>query len=711
MTSCRKFFLDFETYSSVDITKYGSFKYIDSDDFEILLIACAFDDEPIQVYTWEEFTMIFDDGVFFDEHTVKVAHNCAFERGCLNKVLNRYTEPSQWQDTMIMASMNGLPLKLEAVGAALNLQNQKLKEGEDLIRYFSKPAKNGGRHLPEDAPEKWERFKEYCKRDVEVERTLYYMLNNYPVTPTERKVFELDARINERGVLVDHDLAAAAVAIDTEFKDAHSREMFALTGLDNPNSTTQLKRWLKDNGIETETLDKNIVAELTESTASETVKKVLTLRTQLSKTSTTKYDTLLKAENKDGRVRGILMYYGAGRTGRWAGRIFQPQNLPQNHLTNIGDVRELLRMRDLEMLEMTFDNVPDILSQLIRTALIAKPGHTFLIADYSAIEARVIAYLAGEQWRMDVFKNGGDIYCSSASQMFKVPVEKHGINGHLRQKGKVAELACGYGGGVGALKAFGADKMGLTDEEMQDIVNSWRQASPKIPKFWRSIEDAAKCALNHKGRIAEYWAAYGDDAENLHIHLVCFNSAGTADHGAFMLMKIPNDTKIFFCTVVGIVGGLIAELMGGWTNDVIALFVFMGIDLITGIAVATVFKKSNKSESGAYNSKAGFIGLCRKFAIVLVIIVAHFADVLLEVDFIRSAAIIAYISNELVSIIENVGLMGVPIPSKLKQAIEILRDKTDGTDKSDDEINIPCGDGKTSFVIEDTEDTEETEDN
>lgn len=500
MTSCRKFFVDLETYSSVDLKKYGAFRYVDSDDFEILLIACAYDHDPVQVYTWDEFTMLFDGGVFTDEHTVKIAHNCAFERNGLGKALRTYMNPSQWQDTMIMASMNGLPLSLDAVGAALNLKNQKLKEGENLIRYFCKPTKDGTRHLPEDAPDKWERFKEYCKRDVEVERSIYYALSNYPVTPTERKVFELDARINERGILVDHDLADAAVEIDNEFKSLHTREMQRLTGLENPNSVTQLKGWLQDNGITVDSLGKNVISEIVEGVSSETVKKALNLRTQLSKTSTTKYDTLLKAENKDGRVRGILMYYGAGRTGRWAGRLFQPQNLPQNHLTNIGDVRKMLRQRDLDMLEMTFDNVPDILSQLIRTALIAKPGHTFLIADYSAIEARVIAYLAGEQWRMDVFKNGGDIYCSSASQMFKVPVEKHGVNGHLRQKGKVAELACGYGGGVGALKAFGADKMGLTEEEMQDIVNSWRLASPTIPKFWRSIEMAAKNALEHKGR-------------------------------------------------------------------------------------------------------------------------------------------------------------------------------------------------------------------
>lgn len=511
-TSCKRhrLLIDLETYSSEDISKAGAFKYVEAPDFEILLLAYAWDAGPVRVLDLtlsverEKAQKVF--AAVLNPAVIKVAHNSAFERACLTKHLGRDLPPEEWEDTMILAAMNGLPMSLDAAGAALQLKDQKIKEGTSLISYFCKPCKptitNGGRtrNLPRHAPDRWMNFIEYCRRDVEVEQDIYYRLRNYTVTPFERRVWALDARINERGVLVDTELAEAAVAVDEAFTEDHAAEMQQLTGLDNPNSVAQLKDWLNMKGIQADSLNKTIVEELKAAAIDPTTRRVLELRQLLGKTSTTKYTAMLNAAGQDHRVRGLLQYYGAGRTGRWAGRLVQVQNLPQNHLDGIDKVRELVRQRDLETLEMCFDSVPDVLSQLIRTAFIAKPGHTFLVADYSAIEARVIAYLAGEKWRMDVFAQGGDIYCSSASQMFKVPVVKHGVNGHLRQKGKIAELACGYGGGVGALKAFGADKMGLSEEEMQDIVTQWRAASPTIPKFWRDTERAAKQALETPGR-------------------------------------------------------------------------------------------------------------------------------------------------------------------------------------------------------------------
>ncbi len=501
----------------MDISKAGAFKYVESDDFEIMLLAYAWNDGPVQVIdlkqqeTFEGFD--FDahrelNGVIaglLDPDTIKVAHNSAFERACLTKHLGQDLPPEEWEDTMILAAMNGLPMSLDAAGAALQLKDQKIKEGTALINYFCKPCRptinNGGRtrNLPEHAPDKWDRFVEYCRRDVEVEQAIYYRLHRFPVTDFERRIWALDARINERGVLVDTDLAQAAIDVDEDFTTTHAAEMQRLTGLENPNSVSQLKDWLAAVGIQVDSVNKTTVQDLQKTATDPTTRRVLELRQQLGKTSTKKYQSMLAAAGKDDRVRGIMQYYGAGRTGRWAGRIVQPQNLPQNHLDQIDKVRELVRLRDLETLELAFDNVPDVLSQLIRTALIAKPGHTFLVADYSAIEARVIAYLAGEKWRLETFANGGDIYCSSASQMFGVPVVKHGVNGHLRQKGKVAELACGYGGGVNAMLNFGADKMGMTEDEMRAIVTQWRLASPTIPKFWRDTEKAAKQALQRPG--------------------------------------------------------------------------------------------------------------------------------------------------------------------------------------------------------------------
>lgn len=508
----RRLFVDIETYSSTDI-KAGAFKYVEAPDFEIILVAYAWDDDPVQVLdmtrpapkhellVWGKIAE-----ALLDPAVVKVAHNSAFERAAFSRYLRRDLPPEQWEDTMILAAMNGLPMSLDDAGAALQLRDQKIKEGTALISYFCKPCKptvaNGGRtrNLPKHATDKWERFVEYCRRDVEVCQGIYQRLSRFPVPEWERKVWALDARINERGVLIDPEMVEAAIAVDEAFREEHTAELQKLTGLDNPNSVAQLKGWLEGVGVSVDSLNKATVTDLRASVPDPTTRRVLELRQLLGKTSTKKYEAMELSAGADHRVRGLLQYYGAGRTGRWAGRLVQVQNLPQNHLDHIGEVREIVRHRDLETLEMLFDNVPDVLSQLIRTAFIAKPGHTFLVSDYAAIEARVIAYLAGEKWRMDVFANGGDIYCSSASQMFKVPVVKHGVNGHLRQKGKIAELACGYGGGVKALLAFGADKMGLTEEEMQDIVTQWRQASPTIPKFWRDTENAAKKALETPGR-------------------------------------------------------------------------------------------------------------------------------------------------------------------------------------------------------------------
>lgn len=502
-------FLDIETYSSEDIKSAGLYRYAEADDFEVLLIQYAFGDDPVRVLDLKDpadndralnlATAIIDPDI------VKVAHNAAFERTCLGRWTGRYLPPEEWIDTMILCSYNGLPASLDQAGAALNLPEQKLAEGKALINYFCRPCKptkaNGGRtrNLPEHAPEKWERFKVYGRRDVEVEREIYRRLIKTPVTPTEERVRCLDARIVERGVMIDRDFVAAAIDVDTTYREQAEAEMRQLTGLPNPNSPAQLKAWLQAAGIPVDCLDKKAVSELLGSAKDKTVRRVLTLRQHLGKTSTTKYPAMERAACRDGRVRWLLQYYGAARTGRWAGRLVQVQNLPQNHLDDIGDARELVRSRDLESLELLYDNIPDTLSQLIRTAFVAKPGHTFLVADYHAIEAVCIAYLAKEAWRLDVFATHGKIYEASYSQAFGVPFESVKKGSPERQKGKIMELALGYGGGPSALLAFGADKLGLSTEELQTLVDKWRAASPKICAMWRECEKAAKAALASPG--------------------------------------------------------------------------------------------------------------------------------------------------------------------------------------------------------------------
>lgn len=519
MVERRRLTIDLETFSSADITKAGAFKYVESPDFEIILLAYAWDDGPVrcidltkrttvttpeQQKAAEELAAVI--GGITDPEVIKIAHNSAFERAALSKWLKRDLPPEKWEDTMVMAAMNGLPQSLDAAGAALELQEQKIKEGTLLINYFCKPCRptiaNGGRtrNLPEHAPDKWGRFCGYCVRDVEVCQRIYSRLSGYQVTDFERQVWALDARINERGVKIDPELVEAAVAIDGEHTAHKREEMQRLTGLDNPNSVAQLKDWLGAVGLECESLNKESIEELKAKATDPTTRRVLELRQLLGKTSVTKYTAMQTAACGDDRVRGLLQYYGAGRTGRWAGRLVQVQNLPQNHLDNIGQVREIVKQKDLDMLELLYDSVPDVLSQLIRTAFVAESGCTFLVADYSAIEARVIAYLAGEKWRQEVFAGSGKIYEASYAKAFHVPIESVKKGSPERQKGKIMELALGYGGGPNALVAFGADKMGLSADELQELVNAWRAASPTIPRLWRRVEDAAKKALQLPGR-------------------------------------------------------------------------------------------------------------------------------------------------------------------------------------------------------------------
>lgn len=499
--------LDLETYSSADLAKTGVHKYVEAPDFEILLMSYALDNSPVQLW---DFTQ---DGVppwladlLTDPEVAKVAHNYQFERACLNKALGIYTPPEQWIDTMHLAAMNGLPMTLEAAGAALQLEQQKLDTGKALIRYFCKPCAptkaNGGRtrNLPEHAPEKWELFKEYCLRDTEAEREIFRRLLGTKTTPTERRVEYLDARINERGIGIDLDFAAKAIGMDETFKARHMAEMQELTGLENPNSVTQLKTWLGTRGLNPSSLDKKALADLMGTVTDPTTKRVLQLRQMLGKSSTAKYTAMQTATCEDGRIRGTLQYYGAGRTGRWAGRLLQVQNLPQNHLDHIDMIREIVKSGDLEGLELLYDNIPDVLSQLIRTAIVADPGKTFLVADYHAIEAVCIAYLSGERWRLDVFAGDGKIYEASYAQAFGVPKDSVKKGSPERQKGKIMELALGYGGGPSALLAFGADKLGLDADQLQELVDKWRAASPAITDMWRACEKAAKAAIRCPGR-------------------------------------------------------------------------------------------------------------------------------------------------------------------------------------------------------------------
>lgn len=520
MEKIRELSIDLETFSDREIKKCGVYKYAESDNFEILLFGVSVNGGDVVVYDLACGDVLPEEIVdaLVDDTVIKWAFNATFERVCLSYWIKRhypekfksysvpedtvgdYLNPASWRCSMIWSAYMGLPLSLEAVGAVLRLEDQKMKEGKDLIRYFCMPCSptksNGGRtrNLPTDAPDKWRIFKSYNKRDVEVEMGIKEKLHKFPVPDFVWDEYHLDQQINDRGILIDLQLVNNSIAFDERSKGEIASEMQSRTDIENPNSTVQVKAWLADHGLETDTLGKKAVAELIKK-APENLAEVLSLRQQLAKSSVKKYQAMQNSACNDGRSRGMFQFYGANRTGRWAGRLIQLQNLPQNHMEDLAEARELVRQGDYESMSLFYDDIPDTLSQLIRTAFIAKPGYKFYVADFSAIEARVIAHLAGETWRAEVFKNGGDIYCASASQMFHVPVVKHGINGHLRQKGKIAELALGYGGGVGALKAMGALDMGIPEEELQSLVDAWRQSNPHIVSMWWDFDSAIKSTI------------------------------------------------------------------------------------------------------------------------------------------------------------------------------------------------------------------------
>ena len=515
--------IDLETYSDVDISKCGAYKYVESDNFEILLFGVSVDNEPVVVYDLTAGDEIPTEilAALSDDNVTKWAFNASFERVCLSNWLRKhhpeyfktyksegdpvqnYLDPTSWKCTLVWSAYMGLPLSLEGVGAVLKLQDQKMKEGKDLIKYFCCPCKptkvNGGRtrNLPEHAPDKWEIFKAYNRRDVEVELAIKQKLLKFPVPDTVWSEYHIDQEINDRGIMLDMDMVENAIAFDEKSKSSLMISMQNITNLDNPNSVAQMKQWLSENGIETESLGKKDVAGLIKETDGD-ITAALKLRLQLAKSSVKKYQAMQNAVCKDGRAHGMFQFYGANRSGRWAGRLIQLQNLPQNHMPDLEEARELVRIGDYDTLDMLYDDIPDTLSQLIRTAFIARPGYKFIVSDYSAIEARVLAHLAGEAWRSKVFAEGKDIYCASASQMFGVPVEKHGVNSHLRQKGKIAELALGYGGSVGALKSMGALEMGLTEEELQPLVDSWRTSNPMITAFWWDVDKAVKTTIKQR---------------------------------------------------------------------------------------------------------------------------------------------------------------------------------------------------------------------
>ena len=501
--------IDLETYSDQPLAKSGVYRYVESPDFEILLFAYSMDGGPVQQIDLACGEKIPPEilAALEDETVTKWAFNANFERICLSHFLGYptgdYLKPDSWKCSMAWAAYMGLPLSLEGAGAVLGLEKQKLSEGKDLIKYFCQPCaptKSNGqrtRNLPKHSPDKWLAFKRYNIRDVETEMSIQARLSKYPVPDSVWEEYHLDQEINDRGVGLDMELVRQAIQMDGRSRSELTQAMKELTSLDNPNSVQQMKQWLADNGMETDTLGKKAVAELLK-TAPPQLQKVLTLRQQLAKSSVKKYQAMETAVCADSRARGMFQFYGANRTGRWAGRIIQMQNLPQNHLDDLSEVRSLVRAGDFDAVEMLYEDVPDTLSQLIRTAFVPQGDRKFIVADFSAIEARVIAWLAGEKWRQDVFAEGKDIYCASASQMFGVPVVKHGVNGHLRQKGKIAELALGYGGSVGALKAMGALEMGLSEDELPALVSAWRQANPKIVQFWWAVDRAVMDAVTRK---------------------------------------------------------------------------------------------------------------------------------------------------------------------------------------------------------------------
>lgn len=497
--------IDIETYSSNDISGCGVYKYAEAEDFAILLFAYSCDYGPVEIIDLASGEKLPDHiyKALSDPKILKTAFNATFERICLSKYFGLYLTSDQWECTMVRSAMLGLPLSLAAVGKVLNLEDQKMDEGKALIRYFSvpcKPTKTNGiriRNLPEHAPDKWDVFKKYCKRDVEVENAIRQKTAAFRILPAEKELYDIDQRINDRGVMLDMQMVNNAIRMSLIYSGRLTAEAAELTGLDNPNSVAQLKGWLEqETGNEVKSLNKKDIPDIIKSADAEHVQRLLSIRQELGKTSVKKYEAMSKAVCEDDRVRGLLQFYGASRTGRWAGRLVQVQNLPQNHIEDLDFARSLVFRGDLDMLELCYGNVPDTLSQLIRTAFIAKPGHTFIVSDFSAIEARVIAWLAGEAWRLEVFRTHGKIYEASASMMFHVPVESITKTDPRRQKGKIAELALGYQGGVGAMKTMGGEKMGLSEDEMKEIVTHWRSANPAIVGLWDEVQAAAMQAIS-----------------------------------------------------------------------------------------------------------------------------------------------------------------------------------------------------------------------
>lgn len=521
--------IDLETYSSVDLKKSGVYPYAESSDFEILLFAYAVNEGAVQVVDIACGEEVPDEilQALTDDTVTKWAYNSQFERVCLSYWLRKnypqyfssysiaedsvgnYLDPTSWKCSRIWGAYMGLPLSLKGIGAVLKLDEQKMEEGSGLIKYFCKPCrptkKNGGRtrNLPMHDPEKWVLFKKYNKRDVEVELAIKEKLAKFPVPDFVWDEYHLDQEINDRGILLDMHFVEQAITVDAQTKVYLHSKIQEQTGLENPNSVVQMKGWLSDNGVQAESLNKKAVKALI-SDSEDHIADVLSYRQQLAKSSVSKYTAMQNAVCADGRARGMFQFYGANRSGRWAGRLIQLQNLPQNHMDDLEEARNLVCDGNFDALEMLYDNIPNVLSELIRTAFIPKPGYKYIVSDFSAIEARVLSFLAGEQWRVDVFKAGKDIYCESASQMFGVAVVKNGINGHLRQKGKIAELALGYGGSVGALKAMGALDMGLSEDELQPLVNAWRSSNPHITQLWWDIDAAVKKAVMYKTSVQSH---------------------------------------------------------------------------------------------------------------------------------------------------------------------------------------------------------------
>lgn len=497
--------IDIETYSSTNLNQTGVYRYADSDDFELLLFGYATDFGPVKVVDLTQGEKIPQQIVeaLDDPNIIKSAFNAQFERVCLSRFVGHHLKPVGWHCSRVWSATLGLPLSLRDVDTVLGLPRQKITAGKELVRYFCTPCKptksnqNRTRNFPYHAPDKWQQFKQYNQRDVEVEMEITQKLSRFPVPQNEWENYWMDQDINDRGIRIDQQLVNNAIKCQEEFHDQYLQTSQQLTGLVNPNSPLQLKDWLNQQGVNTDSLSKATVAQLLQTTTG-TVHQVLELRQLLSKSSVKKYQAMQKAMCQDGRVHGLLQFYGANRTGRWAGRLVQVQNLPRNSIPDLEEARELVKQGNTTALAMLYDSVPDVLSQLIRTAFIPSKGHHFYVADFSAVEARVIAWLSGEQWRQKAFAKNEDIYCASASQMFGVPVVKHGINSKLRQKGKIAELALGYGGSIGALKAMGATKLGLTEDELPPLVQMWRSASPKIVQFWWDVDKAAKkCIKTH----------------------------------------------------------------------------------------------------------------------------------------------------------------------------------------------------------------------